>query len=166
MTNCRFAPVWKTEVLLSHREGKLRSVMCVMWIDPGFSDTVTLQHSSRELTAIVVTSDKCCQLPHRADVCVDFCRITDILEGMNWRRVNEKRHDNFTMKWTESKSAISFTTFREGEKQPRAASHCFIVVFKSFENISSLCRRTDGQPLPKLPIAHQQDGFTGHPAKF
>ena len=98
---------------------------------------------------------------------------------MSWRRVNEKRQDNFTLKWTETKSAISYSTFKEGTlafspalsrilaKLVVIAKSCWRKILCPFSSIRLFCLRwTNGEPFPELSASHQQDGFAKFVAKL
>lgn len=60
------------------------------------------------------------------------------MEEIGWRRIKDKNDDNFKLKWCETKSAINYGSFKEGEYMECLATLSCLPIDKAAKSFSEL----------------------------
>ncbi|XP_064642143.1 uncharacterized protein LOC135496646 isoform X2 [Lineus longissimus] len=56
--------------------------------------------------------------------------VENVLTNLGWKRTTEKSCENFRLKWTECKSQINYTIFKEGEQMVNHVPNCTLLTNK------------------------------------
>ena len=56
--------------------------------------------------------------------------VESALSDLGWKRINDKQFENFKLKWVECKSAINYSSFKEGEQLVNRIPNCSLLTNK------------------------------------